>query len=348
MLEETMFMPSCSDVLIDESVSARRIFYRLGESELFTYANNNTTTNGQKLVNVIPKMCVENQGFIHIPYSSLEKEVQYELFEGPRYKLTCKKTIRAMIEAGIIDLVYSEEYKIPTCIPYIIQGSDASAKIIVNISDFVTMNNFGKFTISNPRNYNALMAIIFAAAVSIKYVKSGAQSLPADLADGAVMIHATMLERCINSIVHMDPVMKDKVRYLATEFALIQMYGTDRGQELFFHYRTKYFAKLSNMITDTIDNQFQTDCFDSLSRFVAELARLYPSMKHLTNYLVSEKWIRMYGAATAMSIDYFGYHLYTICMVLFESPLIQRMALEPVMEKNAGAEIYKRMQIMLN
>ena len=32
----------------------------------------------------------------------------------------------------------------------------------------------------------------------------------------------------------MDPIMKDKVRYLATEFALIQMYGTEEGQHMFF------------------------------------------------------------------------------------------------------------------
>lgn len=348
MLEDKMFIPECSDTLIDETVGERRIFYRLGESEIFNYANTNTMTGGQKLVNVIPRMCVEGQGFIHVGYNDFDKEVLYELFEGPRYKLTCKKNIRTMIESGVIDLVYSETYKVPTCIPYIIQGSGTHSKIIVNISDFVMLNDFGKYVISNPRNYNALMAIIFAAAVSIVYLKSNAKALPADMADGAVMIHATMMERCINSIVHMDPVMKDKARYLATEFALIQMYGTEKGQEIFYHYKTKFFAKLSAMVTDTIDNQFQVDAFDSLSRFAAELARLYPSMKHLTNYLISEKWIRMYGASTAMSIDYFGYHLYTICMVLFESPLIQRMALEPVMEKNAGAEIYKRMQLMLD
>ena len=70
-------------------------------------------------------------------------------------------------------------------------------------------------------------------------------------------------------------------------------------------------------------------------------------MHGLSVYTVYDRWIRRYGAATAMSIDYLGYHLYTICMVLMESPLITRMALEPIMEKNKGADMYKRMQAMI-
>ena len=36
---------------------------------------------------------------------------------------TCKKSIRDLIDQGRIRMVYSEEYKLPTCVPYIIQGS---------------------------------------------------------------------------------------------------------------------------------------------------------------------------------------------------------------------------------
>ena len=96
-----------------------------------------------------------------------------------------------------------------------------------------------------------------------------------------------------------------------------------------------------------MDSQFHLDHFDKLSLFVEELKRLYPAMRGLSDYLIYDKWIRSYGAATAMSIDYFGYHLYTVCMVLFESPLISRVALEPIMENNRGTELYKRLPMMI-
>lgn len=354
MTDMKVFLPSLSWpqddtlTLLGETVGERKIFYRLSDSELFEYANKNTMINGQRLVDVIPRITVENNGFLHVDYTQFDKTVQYELFEGPRYKLICKKTMCSMIDDRSVIMVYSEEYKLPTCIPYIIQGSGRSARIFVNISDFVQLDNMGKYQIAHSRNYNALMAVLFAACVALKIVQTNS-AVPADLGDGMTLLYGSMLEKAINSLVHMDPITKDKIRYLATEFALIQMYGTQTGQEMFFRrYKNTYFPKLSKLITESLDAQFQTDNFDSISLFILELKRLYPSMKGLSDYLVYDKWIRLYGAVTAMSIDYIGYHLYTICMVLFESPLISRMALEPVMEKTKGADMYRRMQLMIS
>ncbi|MDE6041159.1 MAG: hypothetical protein K2F99_06225, partial [Muribaculaceae bacterium] len=354
MIEPSMFLPSLSEIdtseqifVMGEAVGPRKIYYRLGESEIFTFANQNTKIHGEKMIDVIPKMVLSDQGFLHIEYSQLDKTVQYELFEGPRYKLACRKSIRELIDTGRIQMVYSETYKIPTCIPYIMQGTGPTCKAFVNVSDFLTLDQYGKYQISLPRNYNALMSIIFAAAVAVRVMETSGP-VPADLADGMVLVHSAMLTRAINSLVHMDQVMKDKIAYITTEFALIQMYGTEQGQRMFLtRYATKYFPRLTKMITDTIDAQFQLDSFDNLSRLCMEMERNYQSLRGLDSYKVMDKWIRLYGAATTMSIDYLGYHLYTICMVLFESPLISRMALEPVMEKNKGLEMYRRMQTII-
>jgi len=345
------FLPSLSRVVNDptmnEAVADRRIFYRLGDSEIFQYANKNTVINGQRMVDVIPRMVLSDQGFMQVQFNQLDKTVQYELFEGPHYRLSCKKTLRQLIETGVVNLVYSEEYKIPTAIPYIVQGAGSKARIFVNVSDFLTLNQYGKYEVVQGRNYNGLIAAIFAAAVSIRLIRNGGE-MPSDLGDGMILVYAAMMERAINSLVHMDPITKDKVRYLATEFALVQMYGTEEGQRRFLNrYKNQYFPKLSKMITDSLDAQFHLDGFDKVSSFVEELKRMYPSMRGLTEYLIMDKWIRLYGAATTMSMDYLGYHIYTLCMVLFESPLISRMALEPVMEKNRGTDMYRRMQTLI-
>lgn len=354
MTDASMFLPSLSYIndddemiVLGETVGERKIFYRLGESEVFSYTNQNAMVNGKRLVDVIPLMVLNDQGFLRVDYTQLDHTVQYELFEGPRYKLSCKKTLRSLLDTGKVILVYSESYKIPTCIPYIIQGDGHNARVFVNVSDFVQLDNYGKYQVVQNRNYNALMAVIFAASVALQVVQ-GRTALPADLADGMVLVYAAMLERAINSIVHMDPITKDKIRYLASEFALIQMYGTDEGQGMFLHrFKNTYFPKLTKMITESLDAQFQLDCFDKLSMFVMELKRIYPSMKGLDEGMIYSTWIRLYGPATVMSVDYLGYHIYTICMVLLESPLISRMALEPVMEKNKGLEMYRRMQMMI-
>ena len=348
-MELDHFLPSVSepeDELVNENVASRTIFYRLGESEVFQYANKNTSLNGTKLIDVIPRMSLDGEGFSYVGFDDLDKSVQYELFDGPKYKIPCRRAMRLMIESGKVQMVYGTQYRVPTSIPFIVQTSNKGCRIFVNITDFVDMNQYGKYEVSHGRNYNALMAILFSGCLAYKIVSEGTV-LPADVADTVVLMYANMLERTINSILHLDPITRDKVRYLATKFALIQMYGTDKGEELFYRYQQKYFPKLSKIITDTMDSQFHLDHFDKLSLFVEELKRLYPAMRGLSDYLIYDKWIRSYGAATAMSIDYFGYHLYTVCMVLFESPLISRVALEPIMEKNRGTELSKRLPMMI-
>ena len=341
------FLPNCSPAVLDETVGERSIFYRLGESEIFEYANKHTVINGQMLVDVIPRMVGRDQGFRQVRLDQLDKNVRYELFESARFKMPCKKTIMQMIEKGNIVMVYSDEYRLPTSIPYIAQTNGKNINtIFANITDFVTMDQYGVYQVDVVRNYNALMAILFAAAVAYRIITM-TSALPADLGDGMILMYSSMMERVINSMVHMDPVMREKVRYLATEFALVQMYGTEKGLKLFYRYKTTYFPKLSRMITDTIDNQFKIDNFDKLSLSVDGLCDQYPTLRGLTTYAIYEKWVRTFGAATAMSIDYIGYHLYTICMVLMESPLITRVALEPVLEKNKGTDMYKRLQAMI-
>ena len=335
------FIPTLSMPILDEAVGERKIYYRLGESKMFEYANQNTTISGEKLVNIIPKMVMPDSGFIQLNYNNFNDAIKYEIFDSMRFRIEGKAAIRKMIELGQMVPVYSEEYNIPVSIPYIIQASKANTKVFVNITPFVTMDSYGKVEVRRTTSYNGLMAIFVSAAMA-QVIASTGLKLPADVNDPIILTYASMLERVINSVVHMDPISRDKVRYLAAKFALIQMYGTSEGEQMFYRISGKYFPKLSKMITDVLDDQFHLDCYDTLPAFIDELVRLNHSMRGLTAYNIYDKWIRTYGASTAMSIDYLGYHLYTICMILFESPLISRTALEPIMEKNRGNDLYRR------
>jgi len=340
------FLPSCSKMVLDESVGDRKIFYRLGESELFQLANKNITQNGMKLEDIIPRMIVPDQGFNHITLSQFDKTLRYELFEGGRFKLSCKSAMYKLIDGGDVVMVASDQFRLPTCLPYIAQMSGHYARIYVDISHFVDLNQYALYEVSQARNYNGLMAALFAACAAYRII-SLTSSLPADLGDGMVLLHASMMEKVINSLVHMDPVMRDKIKYLATEFALIQMYGTEAGTKMFYRYKELYFPKLSKMITDAIDDQFKVDHFDKFGLFVQELKNVYPSLKSISTHIIYDKWIRSYGAATALSLDYLGFQLYTICMILLESPLITRITLEPMLEKCRGTDMYRRLQALI-
>ena len=342
------YIPNVSEVkTLDESVGSRGIYYRLGESEFFEYANTHSLVGGIKMIDVIPRMVLKDQGFIHINPQMLDRQTMFELFESGRFKMNCKKTIKEMLEKGNIVMVYSDKYRLPVSIPYIAQSrSRNDATVYVNVSDFMEMDQYGQFSVKVVRNYNALMAILLAGALSYRIITMNS-SLPSDLADGMVLMYASMMETVINSMVHMDPLMREKIRYLSSEFCLVQMYGTDTGLKIFERLRNIYYPKLSKLMMDTIDNQFDEDAFDKFTLWVAELVKNYPSLRGLTTYAIYDKWIKRYGPATAMSIDYIGYHIYTICMILMESPLTTRTTLEPMMEKCKGSDMYKRIQAII-
>lgn len=331
--------------VIKESVESRDIVYRLGDSYLFNMANKNIKVKGEHLVDVIPKMTKDGYGFTHISYDMMDKALTYELFESNRFRLPNKTLIRSFLQKQSIQMVYSETYRIPTSIPYIVM-SGKTPKVFVNVSDFVEMDEYGKVNVTQTRNYNALFAVLLAATINYILVYKRYATLPVKFEQPLVLMYANMVEKCINYLVHMDETTKEKVRYLACKFSLVQMYGTQTGLSRFLSYK-QFFPKLSKMIQETLDDTFPEDSFDDISLFITQLSTQYPIMRGLTVYNVYERWIRSYGPATAMSLDYMGYQIYTICMVLMESPLINRLGIEPILEKNKGSDIYQAMQTML-
>lgn len=331
--------------VIKESVETRDIVYRLGDSYLFNMANKNIKVKGERLVDVIPKMTKDGYGFTHITYDMLDKTLVYELFESNRFRLPNKTLIRTFLQRQSIQMVYSETYRIPTSIPYIFM-TGKTPKLFVNVSDFVEMDEYGKVNVTQTRNYNALFAVLLAAVINYILLYKRYATLPVKFEQPLVLMYANMVEKCINYLVHMDEVTKEKVRYLAAKFALVQMYGTQTGLSRFLSYK-QFFPKLSKMIQGTLDDTFPEDSFDDISLFITQLSTQYPIMRGLTVYNVYERWIRSYGPATAMSLDYMGYHIYTVCMVLMESPLINRLGIEPILEKNKGSDIYQAIQAML-
>ena len=141
--------------------------------------------------------------------------------------------------------------------------------------------------------------------------------------------------------------MKDKVRYLCTQFALIQMYGTEVGTKTFQRFRGKYFPKLSNMLMNSVDSQFTVDAFDNIQLFIDELVRVYPSMKKVTFKDVWKTWYRRYSNTAIMALDYIGYMIYILCELLYESPLVNRLALDPMLKAARGELALKTLQTMV-
>lgn len=333
----------------NESVGPRSVYYRLGESEVYKYCRNQETVDGAKLEANITRMVRNGHGFTFVGYDDLDKTVQYEVFESNQYFNVgvsgARKAVKNLIMSGKVQMVYSDTYMVDVSIPYIIT-TGRSPRVFVNISHFVNPNQFGKYIVTQARNKNALISALFAACVSYAII-SHYHILNPDIGDPLILMHAYMLTDVFDRMVHMDAIMKDKIRYLCTQFALVQMYGTEMGTKTFQRFRGKYFPKLSNMLMNSVDSQFTVDAFDNIQVFIDELVRVYSSMKKVTFKDVWKTWYRRYSNTAIMALDYIGYMVYILCELLYESPLINRLALDPMLKAARGELALKTLQTMV-
>ena len=335
--------------IANESVAPRNIMYRLGESEVYRTARSLDTVDGATLESNITRMVRDGHGFTFVSLNDLDKTVLYDIFEANQYFNVgvsgAKRAMKNLLGTGKVQMVFSDVCFIDVSIPYVVTMG-RSPRVFVNISHFVSRNDQGKYEIKQPRNRNGFMAAIFAACVTYA-ILSHYHVLSPEIGDPIVLMYSYMLTDVIDRIVHADAITREKVRYLATEFALIQMYGTEAGNKQFQRFRTKFFPKLSPMIMDSIDAQFSLDAFDTLPKMIEELVRIYPSMKKLNFKQVWVNWQKKFGQATLFSIDYMGYMIYTMAMLLYESPLVYRLALDPMLKSARGESALKLLQTMV-
>ena len=333
----------------NESVAPRNIMYRLGESEVYRTARSLDTVDGATLESNITRMVRDGHGFTFVSLNDLDKTVLYDIFEANQYFNVgvsgAKRAMKNLLGTGKVQMVFSDVCFIDVSIPYVVTMG-RSPRVFVNISHFVSRNDQGKYEIKQPRNRNGFMAAIFAACVTYA-ILSHYHVLSPEIGDPIVLMYSYMLTDVIDRIVHADVITREKIRYLATEFALIQMYGTEAGNKQFQRFRTKFFPKLSPMIMDSIDAQFSLDAFDTLPKMIEELVRIYPSMKKLNFKQVWVNWQKKFGQATLFSIDYMGYMIYTMAMLLYESPLVYRLALDPMLKSARGESALKLLQTMV-
>lgn len=330
MLNESILglVPSY-DIVINEALGDRSFVGRMSESEIFQYANTATTygEKKEKLVDVLPKMLYDDKGFIHVEYEDLDPTVIYEIFESSKFKTPNRESIVSDIKNGHIVMVYSSIYKIPTSIPFVIKNT-SPLTIYVNVSDFVEMDQYGKVKISQFRNYAGFYSAIYTAFLTRIFAQN--DITPArDVIKCMTDLYGSMFSATVTRLCHADSMLKNKLKYIGAKFALIQMYGTLKGTSIFYNNISVDFEKsMGRVMCENIEASISQDSYDSISLLIAEMQRVYPSMKKLTKASFIESWMSMYGSFAALTIDYTCLMLYVLICLYRESPLVNRSMLE--------------------
>jgi hypothetical protein len=328
---------------INESIDAKRYYGPLSTSRVFQLADAGTKVGGEKLSEVLPKMVVSEKGFVHVSPALFSKELMYDLFDSRNFKMKNKNNIKEAIIKGSIVLVYSEKYKIPASIPYIVRATNP-AVVYVNVSNYTRMTDSGMLECL-PRQENALMSLLYSAYVSTIFM--GPDYKPAQSVLKTMGItYGNMFGQVIafNSAIS-DPIMTMKLKYIGTKFFLIQVFGTELGQDFMYRVFENYFVDRmsSKQVISLLDEQIDLDAYDDIESLFREILKLYPNLKNLSLSSFLETWVKRYGISTAMVIDYPSYMIYVIISIILGASSVNIRSLDAVVPKDI-ADAYNSIQ----
>lgn len=331
--------------VIQEALDTRNFYSPLSTSKVFQKANEGAKINGERLSDILPKMVVADQGFTQIVPERLSKEMLYELFDSRSFKFTNKSKVKDAIFNKEIVLVYSEKYKVPASIPYIVRATNPPT-IYVNVANYTKMSDHGVLDVL-PRQESSLMALLYSAYISLHYLKPNVNPGRSELKTFA-MTYGNMFGNIVGYNAGIsDPIMLNKIKYLGTKFYLIQLMGTGEGDDYMYRIMKPYFEDRlsSKQVVEMLDEQFPLDCFDNIELLFLEILKNYPNIKNLSLAPFMEAWIKRYGISSVMAADYPGYMLYIIVSVLLGAPSVNIRSLDNVVDKDI-ANAYKNMQII--
>lgn len=319
---------------INESIESKRYYGPLSTSKVFKLADAGAKIGGEKLSDVLPKMVVSDKGFTHIIPALISKELMYDMFDSRTFKMKNKNKVKEAIISGDIIMVYSEKYKIPASIPYIVRATD-TATIYVNVSNYARMNEQGMLE-AIPRQESSLMALLYSAFISKVYMSPNYMPNHSEIKTLGIT-YGNMFGQVAAFICGIsDPIMTTKFKYIGTKFFLIQTFGTDTGQDLLYRHFIDYYSdKISSkQVLNMLDEQMDINAYDNIESLFAEIMKVYPSLKNLSLTSFLETWVKRYGVSTTMAIDYTSYMLYIIISIILGASSVNIRSLDAVVPKD--------------
>jgi hypothetical protein len=325
-----------------EAIDAKPLYGPLSSSKVFEFANKSSKVNGLALTDVLPRMATDGEGFTHVPYKLLSKELVFALFESRTFKMRNKKSVQEAVEKGEVILAYSEKFKVPVSIPFIIQKTGNGYRVIVNICSYGEFDSSGSF-VAKERNNTTLMSLIYTGYI-VQRIVSTNYTPPLDVLKTLTITYGNMFGSIIGGLCSLDPLTTQKMKYIGARFAATQMYGTDFSDDFGYKYLIKeYSTKYGEYAIGSVDKFIPADSYDNLNMLIAVLTEKYPSIKpsmlNMTSFI--EAWIKRYDVSVVFAIDYTGYLLYHIISVLLGSSGVNIRSMESVIPINYANSMYK-------
>jgi len=225
-----------------------------------------------------------------------------------------KYIIDKMVKNRMIELVYNDELRLTTAIPFFRKIINGKPTMVVNVT------NYGKLTKDNILRIspNVLYASLLSAAYST-IIDQTIITISRDIAP----IYARLFSNIVSSLGYMDNIKKEKFNFLATNFFYYSIYGVNNRFTNPMYNQLRYNSvEVMKALDAKIPMYTEDSGYKDLKTFIDHLSRIFPEMKKLNYKNFIDRWTMSYGSSTLFASEYIPYFIYMLISAAVLSPTV--------------------------
>jgi len=270
----------------------------------------------------------------HLP----KKELEYfiDLIDR-RFNFAMKPAVVSCFtdENSIIPVFNKTTIFLPTYVPCVGSFDEKTNKVVVyvNLTPYGVISKNGKFDIDAKKLYTLLqMAYILKEFASLNWNKI---TLNLNIMKTASYIYSLMFSKLVDKLyaTRMVPIQHDTVLYLSSKFFIKNVLDRNvQGEKLIESIAMSNTSGVMNSNTIVNDVFFREETYSDLNAFLQSLNELH-FVKKLNTRIFLQEWIKLYGEASFMGLEYFPFFLHMLFSTYVSANIVNDFIIEPLAPK---------------
>lgn len=239
-------------------------------------------------------------------------------------------------DAGIIEIIYCKEEKIPTSIPFIVR-KNAAGKIVstIFISSYSTLSD-DKGQLSIPmKNLYCIMESAFIALC----IQAHPEKMKRDMTLQHVMmdIYNQMMLRIMNRdfALSLDQDLYNSVSYCFSKFFLDKIWEVSNVHTI-YNYATANMKGVNHTALEMLDKQYNSAEIKDVSDLLEFIKTISPKLESLSVKFFIERYINSYNPAALLSMDYLPYLFFVVINMRLGSFIVSKGSLSDLIKDTKG------------
>jgi len=271
----------------------------LNLTSVFSYAEE---ASGKDLTKIIMAYSLGKNGTIILDYDMVA-DVMSEITSRTS-PFASKYVVDKLVKNGSIEIVYNDQLRLTTAIPFFRKIVNGKPILVVNAS------NYGKIIKDNTLRVSP--NILYASLLSAAYFSIIDQTI-ISLARDLAPIYAKLFSNIVSSLGYMDNIKKEKFNFLATNFFYYSIYGeTNRFTNPMYNHIKYNSEDVIKALDAKIPMYTEDSGYKDLKTFIDHLSRVFPEMKKLNYKNFIDRWVTSYGSSTLFACEFIPYFIYML------------------------------------